>query len=135
MNANDKRNFFLNLPWSAAPLMLMMSSACINTDMLNVYIAKLAVLISMPRMCTTHCPFSGFGLKSASMELAEKEGVITGRGALHGVVRSERRTPFSRASCSRVTGIKLPMPHTTKTLVVLADVCEAMLVELSGCCS
>jgi hypothetical protein len=116
MKANQRRNVLRNLPWSAAPLMLMIKRAWIRTEMLNVYMAKLAVLISTPRMWTTHCPFSGFGLMSASMALAEKEGVATGRGALHGVVRSERRTPFSRASCSSVTGMKEPIPQTTKTL-------------------
>jgi hypothetical protein len=72
-NANHKRNVFLNLPWSAAPLMLMISRACIRTDMLKVYMAKLAVLISTPRIWTTHCPFSGFGFSRASRALVEKE--------------------------------------------------------------
>lgn len=46
---------------------------------------------------------------------------MAGREALHGVWRSESRTPFSRASCSRVTGMKEPMPHTTKTLEGVSD--------------
>ena len=95
--------------------MLMISRDWISTDILNVYMAKLAVLISTPRMWTTHCPFSGFGLNKASREVAEKEGTMAGRVALQGVARSVSRTPFSRASCSSVTGMKLPMPHTTKT--------------------
>jgi hypothetical protein len=41
--------------------------------MLKVYIAKLAVLISTPRIWTTHCPFSGFGLNRASTALVERE--------------------------------------------------------------
>ena len=85
--------------------------------MLKVYMAKLAVFISTPRIWTTHCPFSGLGLKSASMVFAEKErlGWTVDFVALHGVDWSERRTPFSRASCSSVTGMKDPIPHTTKT--------------------
>jgi hypothetical protein len=84
--------------------------------MLKVYMAKLAVLISTPRMWTTHCPFSGLGLKRASKVFAERERLewMVGFVALQGAPL-ERRTPFSRASCSRVTGMKLPIPHTTKT--------------------
>jgi hypothetical protein len=80
--------------------------------MLKVYMAKLAVLISMPRMVTTHCPASWWGLAKAEKV---DEGETAGRAALHGVEWSERRTPFSRASCSRVTGMKEPIPQTTKT--------------------
>jgi hypothetical protein len=76
MKANQRRNVLRNLPWSAAPLMLMINKACTRTEMLKVYMAKLAVLISTPRMWTTHCPFSGFGLKRASMEFAEKERLV-----------------------------------------------------------
>lgn len=80
----------------------------------KVYMAKLAVLISIPSMLTTHCAASAFE------EKAEYSGDVAAAAAgretfLHGVVRSERRTPFSRASCSRVTGMKLPIPQTTKT--------------------
>lgn len=35
-------------PWSAAPLILMIKSACSRTLKENVYMAKLAVLISAP---------------------------------------------------------------------------------------
>lgn len=47
MNANISRNFLRNAPWSAAPDIEMMSNACTSTLAENVYIAKLAVLISM----------------------------------------------------------------------------------------
>ena len=69
----------------------------------NVYIAKLAVLIGNPKGSTTHCPRSlvapgpGPRLGGSCAELEP-----------HGVVRSERRTPFSLASCSRVMGMKEP---------------------------
>ena len=42
-------------------------------------------------------------------------GDTAGMVALHGVEWSASRTPFSRASCSRVTGMKEPIPQTTKT--------------------
>ena len=49
VNPKPKRNIFLNLPWSAAPDMEMMSKAWTRTLSEKVYIAKLAVLISAPR--------------------------------------------------------------------------------------
>jgi hypothetical protein len=94
-----------------------------------VYIAKLAVLISTPRIRTTHCPLSGFGLSSASREFGAKG--VTGRGALHGVERSASRTPFSRASCSSVTGMKEPIPHTTKTFACQCQ-CHFVVVSYGG---
>lgn len=76
----------------------------IRTLIEKVYMAKLAVLISNPSIWTTHCPFSGFG----AMLHIDGDGALKVED-LHGVVRSERSTPFSRASCSRVTGMKEPI--------------------------
>ena len=129
MKANHNRNVFRNRPWSAAPDIETIRSAWIRTLIEKVYIAKLAVLISMPRMYTTHCPLSGRG---AADHIDGGEAL---KLALQGVIRSDSRTPFSRASCSRVTGMKepssdvghqayrhvscsspfLPIPQTTKT--------------------
>ena len=69
----------------------------------KVYMAKLAVLISIPRKYITHCPRSFLLEKIAS-------GGRRGCDELdpQGVFLSERRTPFSRASCSRVIGMKEP---------------------------
>jgi hypothetical protein len=69
-----------------------------------VYIAKLAVFICHPPIYTTHCPRSlrvptpGFKPGGGCDELDPQ-----------GVMPSESRTPFSRASCSRVMGIKDPV--------------------------
>lgn len=63
--------------------------------------AKLAVFICMPKRNTTHCPLS-----------AEVPGRFPGAWEEldpHGWVGSLTRTPFSRASCSRVMGINEPM--------------------------
>ena len=63
-----------------------------------MYIAKLAVLICIPRKNITHCPLSltplGPGMLGEWSELERQ-----------GVVRSDSRTPFSRASCSSVMGM------------------------------
>lgn len=59
--------------------------------------AKLAVLISTPKKYITHCPASGETSRFINIE----DTVVSVSVALdtQGVVRSERRTPFSRASC------------------------------------
>ena len=51
------------------------------------------------------------------MALVENDGPgwTVGFVALHGVEGSDNKTPFSRASCSSVTGMKDPIPQTTKT--------------------
>jgi hypothetical protein len=64
--------------------------------------AKLAVLISMPSTYTMHCP-------PPWRFLSELEP--------QGDVRSERRTPFSRARLSSNIGIKEPMRGQFCTLV------------------
>ena len=90
-----------------------MTSACSRTLMEKVYMAKLAVLISAPRMLTTHWPLSA-GVVAVLIR-REERAVEGGREGLEmsvlgpqGVVWSERRTPRSRASCSRVMGRKDP---------------------------
>ena len=80
--------------------------ACRRTLREKVYIAKLAVLISIPKIYTTHC------LKSLTVfeVMMSIPGGIDGLVELdpHGVFRSESRTPFSRANCSRVIGMNDP---------------------------
>jgi len=49
INPNPNRNVFLNLPWSAAPDIEIMSKDWTRTLSEKVYMAKLAVLISAPR--------------------------------------------------------------------------------------
>jgi hypothetical protein len=66
--------------------------------------AKLAVLTCHPPIYTTHCPRSlvapGLGLRPGSgCDELDPQGVFP----------SERRTPFSRANCSRVIGMKDPV--------------------------
>ena len=136
--AKDRRSVFRYRPWSAAPDMDTITSAWSRTLMEKVYMAKLAVLISAPRMCTMHWPLSAGAV--AVLMRREERAVERGRDGLEmsvlgpqGVVWSERRTPRSRASCSRVIGRKdprsisllqeeghwnsclIPIPHTTKT--------------------
>jgi hypothetical protein len=81
-----------------------------RTLMENVYIAKLAVLTSRPRISTTHCPFSGLGRRyRREPEDMFMLGGLISKLALHGVFLSESSTPRSRASCSRVIGMKEPI--------------------------
>jgi hypothetical protein len=54
--ANVSSMVFRNWPWSAAPDIVTTTSAWRRTLMLNVYMAKLAVLISIPSKRKTHCP-------------------------------------------------------------------------------
>jgi len=51
--AKPRRRVFRDRPWSAAPDMEMMINAWTKTLVEKVYIAKLAVLISAPRIYTT----------------------------------------------------------------------------------
>ena len=79
-----------------------------------MYIAKLAVLMSVPNIFTTHwlsarcARFAGES--RGKTEMAEGVGL---RGVdlvwvLQRVVLSDSSTPRSRASCSKVIGIKEP---------------------------
>lgn len=86
----------------------------------NVYMAKLAVLMSVPKKLMIHCPLSSRGGKGPDalfdvVALGNAVGMVVLELALHDTVLSERRKPRSRASCSNVIGMKDPTPHTTKT--------------------
>ena len=81
-----------------------------------MYIAKLAVLISIPKTYTTHCPWS-----LDPFEVGGKPGGGWEELEGHGEILSESKTPFSRASCSRVMGIKDPIE------TVLADLLRDIL--------
>lgn len=77
----------------------------------KVYMAKLAVLISIPKIVIIHWFASeegGFLAAVRSLNVALKPGCGASKPAVHGFVLSEARTPLSRASCSRVMGIKEP---------------------------
>lgn len=69
-----------------------------STDSEKENMAKEAVLISMPRKSITHWSDALLPLPAGFM--VEEE---------HGVVWSLSRTPFSRASCSRVIGMNEPV--------------------------
>lgn len=89
-----------------------------STLMENVYMAKLAVLISAPRKFMIHCADSASIDKdritwSGSEEL--ELGAAVWKDAEQGLLLSCKRTPRSRASCSRVMGMKDPIPQMTKT--------------------
>lgn len=68
----------------------------------KVYIAKLAVLICIPKTYTTHCPrsltASGPGTPVGGPDELDPQGFVG----------SESNTPFSRANCSRVIGMNEP---------------------------
>ena len=85
----------------------------------NVYMAKLAVLISAPRKLMIHCPASARG-ESVCIALCGEVELATGwevwKDAEHGLDLSDKRTPRSRASCSKVIGMKDPTPQMTNTL-------------------
>jgi hypothetical protein len=88
--------------------MEMIKRACRNTLMLKVYMAKLAVLISVPNIGSKHCGASiGEGFEATVEFLA---GFFDGGSnpVEHGKERSVERKPRSRASCSRVIGMKDP---------------------------
>lgn len=82
--------------------------------------AKLAVFMSVPKKLIIHCPFSAREEEPVAasydmVELGDFVGTVASKPALQGVVLSDKRTPRSRASCSKVMGIKDPTPHTTNT--------------------
>jgi hypothetical protein len=69
----------------------------------NVYMAKLAVLISSPRMWMTHC---GVAMGPDGDVLWPEE--VWFMLFEHGTVGSVESTPLSRASCSMVIGMNDP---------------------------
>ena len=84
----------------------------------NVYMAKLAVLISAPRKFMIHCADSA-SIDNDRMTCFGSEelefGAAVWKDAEQGLLLSCKRTPRSRASCSRVIGMKDPIPQMTKT--------------------
>ena len=82
--------------------------------------AKLAVFMLIPKKFIIHCLLSAPGDEASPASysrvlLRTFAGMVVLELALQGTVPSERRTPRSRASCSKVIGIKDPTPQTTKT--------------------
>ena len=78
----------------------------------NVYMAKLAVLISIPKIGRRHCCASCLGgLDLVDVELRDGGSIPDTQG----VTWSEASTPFSLANCSRVMGMNDPMPQRTNT--------------------
>ena len=66
--------------------------------------AKLAVLISIPRKYLTHCPSFLLANTSSGGKRGREREELDGQG----VVLSDNRTPFSLASCSRAMGMNEP---------------------------
>src|ERR1700738_2832722 len=90
---------------------------CIRTLMEKVYIAKLAVLISMPNTYTTHWPASFAGAVDAENRLDNTRRFVSSVACgfeldPQAVDRSDSSTPFSRANCSNVIGMKDPRIHS-----------------------
>ncbi len=102
-----------------------------KTAMEKVYMAKLDVVSSAPKTCTTHWLLS---VEAAleSNRAARAAAPFSAVFATHGVVLSDHKTPPSLASCSKVTGTKepynaissrfpiaekfaIPIPHTAYT--------------------
>ena len=84
----------------------------------NVYMAKLAVLISAPKKYMIHCADSASIDKDRITWFDSDElelGATVWKDAEQGLVLSCKRTPRSRASCSKVMGMKDPIPQMTKT--------------------
>ena len=73
----------------------------------NVYMAKLAVVISDPKRVMIHWSFS-FSVTALTRKLAS-EALPGSTFATQGVVLSDQNTPLSRANCSSVTGRKEPI--------------------------
>jgi hypothetical protein len=84
-----------------------------NTLMEKVYMAKLAVFISVPRIGRTHWVASDGADFTPMLPFEGLCGdVVSGT---QGVVPSLAKTPPSLANCSNVIGMKDPIPHMTKT--------------------
>jgi hypothetical protein len=79
-----------------------------RTEREKANMAKLAVLISSPRKYITHWSFSTARVPRGNSEV---EWLVESGSELEpqGVVRSDSKTPFSRANCSRVIGMKEPI--------------------------
>ena len=98
-------------PWSATELNETRTSAWTNTATEKVYMAKLAVVTSVPKMRITHWPFSFCSVALISKLVAEATRLVPSFDAafaIQGVILSDQRTPRSRANCSNVTGKKEP---------------------------
>ena len=88
----------------------------------KVYMAKLAVLMSIPKIVIMHWFASedgGFLTAVRSLNVALKPGCGASKPAVHGFVLSEARIPLSRASCSRVMGIKEPTSVSMRNAAAL----------------
>lgn len=81
----------------------------------KVYMAKLAVLMSAPRKLMMHWPFSPCleaerAISWTRVVFPEGEGIgLLWDDPLQGLLRSDSCDPLSRASCSRVIGMKEPI--------------------------
>ena len=98
-------------PWSATELNETRTSAWTNTATENVYMAKLAVVTSVPKMRMTHWPLSFCSVALMSKLAAEATRLVPSFDAalaMQGVILLDHRTPRSRANCSKVTGKKEP---------------------------
>lgn len=98
-------------PWSATELNETRTNAWTNTATENVYMAKLAVVTSVPKTRMTHWPLSFCSVALMSKLAAEATWLVPSLDAafaIQGVILSDQRTPRSRANCSKVTGRKEP---------------------------
>ena len=84
------------------------TSAWTKTAIENVYIAKLAVVTSIPSIFTMHCSGARRSTDLTNMpeELVAPSSVA--RAWMQGVTWSEYKTARSRANCSSVTGRNEP---------------------------
>jgi hypothetical protein len=74
----------------------------------KVYNAKLAVLVSRPNGRTIHWSLSSAEPAARISNLVSRLLPSFAAAWRQGVTPSDRNTPLSRASCSRVTGAKDP---------------------------
>src|SRR5436190_19132018 len=95
--------------------MLMTRIVCRNVEILKVYNAKLLESIQVkPRKWTTQRDLSS--PNPCALNITGIDGsVIFLKFTVHGVILSKAYTPFSRASCSRLTGKKIAAQMVANT--------------------
>lgn len=89
--------------------MVMTTRAWSRTLTEKVYIAKLAVLISVPKIVKTHC----WPLCAARASMEDASTPWTLQGWEWSLAKTAVAEALARSS--RVIGMKAPSPHTTKT--------------------
>jgi hypothetical protein len=90
-----------------------------------VYIANEVVVTSLPKNLTMHWSSLPASALARNLPASPDPG-----GSTHGFDRSEKRTPLSRGSCSRRTGMKSPIERSVKYI----EYCQSKIMQGKGTC-